>query len=327
MSMTRREFLTVAGAGAVGAGLGQTLSSRPASAQLRTVKIGTAVLADFGLVAPIAVAIEKGYFKENGIAVEFTPFRGGPPLLQAVQGGQINIGITGATDVLVFREKVPVRYVASTVTQNHFTLTTLPGVSSLAELKGKSIGVTAAGATTWVFANMLAKRQRWVPDRDIKIVPLGPVDAQLAALARGEIEAFIWGDGAAVYEHEGKVKILMPLTALTPNWISEAAYCTDDYIKSNKDDIRRALRAYFQGIKFIRENQAEAVKIAAKALTWPEPATVKGYQITTPLYAPDGRIDLEALRFMQNTLLELNVIKQRLPLEDHYTNEFTPVKL
>ena len=327
MRMTRREFLAVAGTGAVAASIEQALYSRPASAQLKTVKIGTAVLGDFGFVAPIAVAMEKGYFKENGIAVEFTPFRGGPPLLQAVQAGQIHIGITGATDVPVFREKVPVRYVAATVTQNHFTLNTALGVTKLEDLRGKSIGVTASGATTWVFANILAKQQGWVPDKDLKIVPLGPVDAQYAALARGEIHAIVWGDAGAVYEHEGKSKILMPLASITPKWISEAAYCTDEYIKTNKDDIRRALRAYFQGVKFIRENQVEAVKIAAKALTWPEPATVKAYQLTTPLYAPDGRIDLEALRFMQNTLLEYNVIKQRLPLEDYYTNEFTPVRL
>ena len=46
-----------------------------------------------------------------------------------------------------------------------------------------------------------------------------------------------------------------------------------------------------------------------------------------PLLPVDGRIDLEALKVMQDTLLELGVLKQRLPLDDHYTTEFTPVKV
>jgi hypothetical protein len=38
-------------------------------------------------------------------------------------------------------------------------------------------------------------------------------------------------------------------------------------------------------------------------------------------------MDLDAMKFMQDTLLELGVLKTRLPLSDHYTPEFTPVKL
>ena len=41
----------------------------------------------------------------------------------------------------------------------------------------------------------------------------------------------------------------------------------------------------------------------------------------------DGRIDLDALRVMQDTLLDLGVIKRRLPLDEHYTTDFIPVKL
>jgi ribonuclease D len=37
-------------------------------------------------------------------------------------------------------------------------------------------------------------------------------------------------------------------------------------------------------------------------------------------------IDLDAFRYMQDTLLDLGVLKKRLPLEEHYTAEFIPVK-
>ena len=326
MSLTRRDFLTMTGATALAVGLGQR--ARPAHAQAKTVKIGTAVLGDYGLAGPILMAIEKGFFKENGVAVEFTPFRGGPPLLQAVQGGQIHIAVSGATDVPVFREAgVPVRYVAATVSGNQFVLSVAPGITKVADLKGKSIGVTAAGSATWVFANLIAKQQGWEPEKDVKVVALGGLDAQIAALSRGESHAFVWGDGAAVMEVQGKAKILMRLDSITPKWIGLGAYCTDEYIKNNKEAIRGALRAYFQGVKFIRENSSEADKIAAKTIGWSEAAVARARQLTGPLFSGDGRIDVESVRFMQNTLLELGVIKKRLPLEEHYTTEFTPIRV
>lgn len=69
------------------------------------------------------------------------------------------------------------------------------------------------------------------------------------------------------------------------------------------------------------------MRIASKGIGWPEAATRKAYELVRPLLSADGRIDVEALRFMQDTLLELGVLKKRLPLEEHYTTEFTPVRV
>jgi ABC-type nitrate/sulfonate/bicarbonate transport system substrate-binding protein len=324
---SRRQFFRLTAGGLVALG-GVPPRPRPAWAQLPTVKIGTAVLGDYGLVAPIAVALEKGYFKAHGVTAEFQPFRGGPDLVKAVVANQIQVGVTGATDVPVFRaEGVPIRYVATIVDGNQFTFNVAPGISKLAELKGKSIGVTRAGATTWVFAVMLARQQGWNPQRDVNIVGLGGIDAQLAALARGEIQAFIWGDGGAVAERQGKSKILLRLDSVTPKWISEAAYGTDEAIKSQKATIAAALKGYFQGVKFIRETPKEAHAIAAKTLGWPEDAVARAYEITGPLFSKDGVINVEAIDVMQATMVELKAQKQKMPTAELYTTDFTPIRL
>src|SRR5262245_25540103 len=294
MVTSRRQFFRVTAGGVVAAAA--IARPWPVRAQGATVKIGTAVLADYSLVSPIVVALEKGYFKAQGVNVEFQPFRGGPDLVKAVVANQVQIGITGSTDVPVFRaEGVPVRYVATTVDGNHFTLNVAPGIAKVADLKGKSIGVTRAGATTWVFAVLLAKQQGWDPERDVKIVGLGGLDAQLAALARGEIHAYIWGDGGAVSELQGKSKILMRLDTVTPKWISEAAYAADEAIKTQKAAIAGALRGCFQSLRFIRESPKEAHAIAAKTLGWPEEAVARAYDITGPLFSRDGAVSVEAI--------------------------------
>jgi NitT/TauT family transport system substrate-binding protein len=324
---SRRQFfrVTAGGLAAAAGSLGRPAAVR---AQGPTVKIGTAVLGDYSLTAPALIALEKGYFKAQGVTAEFQPFRGGPDLVKAVVANQIQIGITGSTDVPVFRaEGIPVRFVATTVDGNHFTFNVAPGITKLADLKGKSIGVTRVGATTWVFAVMLAKQQGWDPERDVKILGLGGLDAQLAALARGEIHAYVWGDGGAVVELQGKSKVLLRLDAVTPKWISQSCYCTDEYIKGNRDALGRALKALFQSVRFIRESPKEAFAIVAKTLKWDEAAVARAHQISGPLLSADGAISVEAIDVMQTTLVEFKVQKQKVPTMDCYTSEFTPVKL
>jgi len=301
----------------------------PARAQgTAPAKIGLVVLGDMGIAAPAMVALEKGYFKQNGIDAELIPFKGGPDLLKGVLAGSADIGLTGATDPLVFRERgTTIRAIATILEKNHFTLTVAPSVKKVEDLKGGSISCTAVGANTWVFARMLARKMGWEPEKDIKIVGLGGLDAQTAALRRGEVQGVVFGDAGAVLEAQGVGRILMRLDEVTPKWTSLVAYSTDEVIKSKKDVLGRTLRATFQGHKFFRDNADETIRIAAKGIGWTEAATRRAYDLVKPLLSVDGRFDVESLKVMQDTLLELGVLKQRLPLDQHYTPEFTPVKI
>src|SRR5438093_4900091 len=221
--ISRRRFLAAAAAAG-------TLPARAARAQT-SVKIGTAVLGDYSMAGPVIVALERGFFKSEGLAAEFVPFRGGPDLLKAVMAGECLVGITGGTDILVFREAgSPIKMIATHTEGNHFTLNVAADVQKIADLKGKAIGVTRASATTWVFARMLAKKEGWDPDKDVQVVGLGGLDAQLAAMARKEIAAYVWGDGGAVTELQGKSKVLLRLDAVTPKWISQIQYASEDAI-------------------------------------------------------------------------------------------------
>ena len=322
-SISRRRFL-VSTSGALAAG-----GLAPALVRAQTsVKIGTAVLGDYALAGPFIVAVDKGFFRTENINVEFVPFRGGPNLVKAVIAGDVLLGATGSTDILVFREAgMPIKMVATHTEGNHFTLNVAPDVSALGDLKGKSIGVTAVGSTTWIFARMVAKQQGWDADRDVKIVALGGLDAQLAALARKEIHAFVWGDGGAVTQLAGKSKILMRLDKVTTRWISQIQYTSEDAIRKQGDDIRKVMRGVFAAIRFMNDQTPEAAEIVAKKIGWSAEAVQAAHKVSGSLMSHDGTMSLEALRSMQDTVLEHGVIKKRLPVEEHVAREFTPVKV
>jgi NitT/TauT family transport system substrate-binding protein len=322
-SMSRRHFLaTTTGAAVAGA-----LAPAFARAQ-SSVKVGTAVLGDYALAGPFIVAEEKGFFRQQNINVEFVPFRGGPNLVKAVIAGEVLLGAAGSTDILVFREAgMPLKMVATHTEGNHFTLNVAPDVGAVGELKGKSIGVTSVGATTWVFARMIAKQQGWDADKDVKIVGLGGLDAQLAALSRKEIHAFVWGDGGAVTQLAGKSKVLMRLDKVTARWISQIQYVSEDGIRKQGDDIRKVMKGLFSAIRFMNDQTNDAAEIVAKKIGWSPEAVLGAHKISGPLMSHDGTISMEALRSMQETLLEFNVIKKKLPIEEHVAKDFTPVKL
>lgn len=313
----------------LGAAAASAAASLPVRARAQAaVKIGTAVLGDYSMAGPVIVAMDKGFFKQEGLEAEFIPFRGGPDLLKAILAGDILVGVTGSTDIFVFREAgAAIKMLATHTEGNHFTLNVAPDVGAVGDLKGKAIGITRAGSTTWIFARMLARQQGWDPDREVKIVALGALDAQLAALARKEIAAFVWGDGGAVTELQGKSKVLMRLDRVTPKWISQIDYASEDQIARNPEGIRKALRAIFRGIRFMREYPKEAAESVSKKLGWSPEAVLGAHKISGPLLPHDGRISMEAMASMQDTLLEYGVIKKKLPLEEHVASPFAPVRL
>src|SRR3989475_11350347 len=94
--ISRRRFLAAAAAGTVPA------LTRAARAQT-AVKIGTAVLGDYAMAGPVIVALERGFFKSEGLAAEFVPFRGGPGLPKAVMGGEGLVRVTGSNHTFLLR--------------------------------------------------------------------------------------------------------------------------------------------------------------------------------------------------------------------------------
>jgi NitT/TauT family transport system substrate-binding protein len=320
--VSRREFLTTSAGALLAVGTPRIGHGETA------IKVGTAVLADYALAGPFIVAVEKGFFRTEGLNAEFVPFRGGPDLVKAVIAGDVLLGAAGSTDIFVAREAgQPLKMVATHTEGNHFTLNVAPDVQAPAELKGKTIGVTRVGATTWVFARMFAKAQGWDPDKDVKVVGLGGLDAQLAALARKEIHAFVWGDGGAVTQLEGKSRVLLRLDSVTPKWISQIQYVSEDSIKKSADHIRKAMKAVFSGVRFMKDQTQDAAELIAKKINWRPEAVLAAHKISSPLFSLDGQVSMEALRTMQDTLLEYGMIKKKLPIEEHVAREFFPVRM
>src|SRR4051812_8144781 len=165
------------------------LAQRPAFAQER-LRIGKSVPNSWAFSAT-NVGVETGIFKKEGIDLEVSSFKGDAQMQTGLTAGAVDLGL-GSGPGLGFRVKmVPAIGVAAMYgAPRNLALEVLTKTpfKTVADLKGKRIGVTTAGSLTDWLTRELARQQGWGRD-GMQVMPLGSVQARLAAMERNDLDA------------------------------------------------------------------------------------------------------------------------------------------
>lgn len=135
------------------------------------------------------VAKEKGFFDQQGLAVEVSNFTSGKQCLETVIAGAADIATTAeAPTTAATMAQQPIAFLARMEYSDLKTLTaTSANVATLADLKGKRIGFTA-GTGGEVYTMAVLKQAGLTPD-DVSLVNLRPQE-MLAALTSKSIDAY-----------------------------------------------------------------------------------------------------------------------------------------
>jgi sulfonate transport system substrate-binding protein len=167
------------------------LAAFPGSAGAQVVLKASEPVRYFGNM-PIYAAAEAGFFKQKGIGLEIITMRGGPAAANALISGDVDF-VTGALEqALKMKAKgQDVKVIASIQHKSPFAIV-VPldsPIKTLADLKGKTIGVTAVGSSSDVQLRSYIRQQGLDPEKDFQITGLGP--SILPAFERGQINAAI----------------------------------------------------------------------------------------------------------------------------------------
>lgn len=142
---------------------------------------------------PLTIAEQRGYFKAEGLDVTIVDFAGGARALQAVVGGSADV-VSGAFEHTVNMQHKGQRMRAF-VLQGRAPMIvlgvnpkTMPGFKTVADLKGKKIGVTAPGSSTNVMVNFILAKAGLKPG-DVSIIGVGAAQGAVAAMRAGQIDA------------------------------------------------------------------------------------------------------------------------------------------
>jgi NitT/TauT family transport system substrate-binding protein len=179
---------------ALGAGL---FPAAPAAAQPR-VKVGVLKLTSS---APIFVGVEKGFFKEAGTDPELVFFQAAVPIATALAAGQLDVGATGLTaalyNIVLGGEQVwivadkgrewPGYPLTGIVVQKDLWDA---GLRSIADLRGKRIGITQIGSTFHYHLGHILEKEG-LKLADVRLVPLQAMPATLEALKGKQVDAIL----------------------------------------------------------------------------------------------------------------------------------------
>jgi NitT/TauT family transport system substrate-binding protein len=142
---------------------------------------------------PLTIAEQLGYFKDEGLQVEISDFAGGAKALQAMVGGSADV-VSGAYEHTISMQSKG-QMITAFVLQGRAPQIVLgvsnkamPNYKSIADLKGKKIGVTAPGSSTNMLASFVLAKAGLKPT-DVSFIGVGAASGAVSALRSGQIDA------------------------------------------------------------------------------------------------------------------------------------------
>lgn len=183
--------------------LSQFTSKAPAAEQPKEIRIGFQKAGIFPAVKQRGT-LEK-VFKARGIDVRWVEFQFGPPILEAINTGNVDFGYTGdAPPIFAQAARANLLYVAAVPSIGFNQGIVVPDnspIKTLKDLKGKKVGFgKGSSAHNTIIA---ALEKAGLTYADITPVYLGPADA-VAAFAGGNIDAWsIWDPYLSLAEIKG----------------------------------------------------------------------------------------------------------------------------
>jgi len=142
---------------------------------------------------PLTIAEGQGYFKQEGLDVTIADFAGGSRALQAMIGGSADI-VSGAFEHTINMQVKGQRLRAFALQGRAPQIVlgvnpkTMPNFKSVADLKGKKLGVTAPGSSTNILANFVLGKVGLKPG-DVSMIGVGTGSGAVAAMRTGQIDA------------------------------------------------------------------------------------------------------------------------------------------
>jgi NitT/TauT family transport system substrate-binding protein len=298
-----------------------------AAAADEALRVGNLVPTSFAFL-PLQIGIDKGIFKRHGVAVTKIDFpRGAASGHQALAAGSVDMVIGGGAEFAFIVKGAPELAVAViTERPNSVTLTVRndDSVKTIADLKGRRVGISTTGGLSYWLARELSRRQGWGAD-GIKTVAVGAMSAQVAGLKTRQIDGGIIDIATALQLQEmGEARILVKFGDIIDAYVNQAAYASADILMRSPQAVRGFLAGWFETLAWVHANKDETAAIGERALRISHAVAVKSYDAIQPGYSPDGRFHPEALKTLSRSLVEIGLLPTEPDMSKLYTEQYLP---
>ncbi|WP_332775890.1 ABC transporter substrate-binding protein [Polaromonas sp.] len=287
---------------------------------------------------PLTISEQLGYFKAEGLDVEISDFAGGARALQAVVGGSADV-CSGAYEHTINLQSKNQMFQAFVLQgrapQIAFGVSTknMPNFKSVAELKGKKIGVSAPGSSTNMMANLVLSRAGLKPG-DVSFIGVGTAAGALAALRSGQIDALSNTDPVmTMLEQKGEVKIISDTRTLKGTidvfggpMPAACLYAPTEFIQKNPNTCQALANAIVHGLKWLQTaGPGDIIKTVPESyLLGDRGLYLASFNKVRESISPDGIIPDDGVKTALKALASFDpaIKPDKIDLSKTYTNAF-----
>jgi ABC-type nitrate/sulfonate/bicarbonate transport system substrate-binding protein len=245
---------------------------------------------------PLYVAEQRKMFEKNGLQVEVIIIRGATNVVRAVLSETVPIGRINPDYVIGAAEKgAKVKLVAANMEKIPYDIYARPEITTGAELKGKTLGVsTLTGGTTLMVHEVLEKAYKLKPN-DYKLLVVGTSPERYAALKGGSVHASFMGPPFTFRAAKDNFRKLANFHEYLGPILFTADFAHMNYIKSNRPEIVRYLKTMIEATRWLYDprNKEDALSIHMKVLKAGRESAEEDYKYLVQDFQPfpkDGTI-------------------------------------
>ncbi|EIJ45779.1 nitrate/sulfonate/bicarbonate ABC transporter periplasmic protein [Herbaspirillum sp. GW103] len=287
---------------------------------------------------PAKLAEQLGYFKEEGLDVELQSQPAGVDAENELLAGAVQ-AVVGfydhSIDLQTKGKEVTAITILGQVPGEVELVSTkaAPHFQSMADAKGKTLGVTGLGSSTNFLTQYLASREG-ITSKQFSVLPVGADNTFIAAMKQGRIDAGMTTEPtASQLLKTGDAKVLIDMRtvegtvkALGGLYPASSVYVQRSWLNSHKDEAQKLAHAFVKTLKFINTHTAEQIadKMPKDYYGNNKPLYVQALSNSLPMYSQDGKMPKGGPETVLAVLsgFNPNVKGKHVDLSKTYTDEF-----
>lgn len=256
-------FSVIAIIGATFMGCGKVNNKRTESTNLKTIRLNEVVRSVF--YAPMYVAINEGFFEEEGLAIDLSTGQGADKTMQQLLSGNVDIGFSGPEQVVYIynqgREDYPVVFGQLTQRDSSFLVGREEEENfDWSSLKGKEIIGGRPGGIPEMALEYVLKQNGLNPENDVKMVTNVDFTATAGAFKSGIGDyVALFEPTATMLEKDGAGNIVSSIGNEAGNISYTCFYTTKSYMDENPEIIQKFTNAIYKGQQWVQQHTSEEV--------------------------------------------------------------------
>ena len=230
---------------------------------LDKIRIGMGALSPTN--SAIWVAEERGFFKKHGLDVEAIFIGGGAARgINALLAGDIQLASASGGPVIGSMLKgSDVIMIAALNNKGVHRLIVRPDIDTPQALRGKRIAITAFGTASHTVLTLLLNNWN-LRQEELNVLQIGSSPTMLVSLQKKVVDGAVLTDPSYFIAEDNGFHVLADLAKMNIHYLQSMLVSTRGYLRGNRDQATRVMRAYVEGIAYFKRNKKESIRIILK---------------------------------------------------------------